>query len=450
MADNTDPSKGMYPFTGDFQLSAMRRLLSDPLLLSRVAVHTKPERFANETVKLVLGEVVAHYKEHGEKANGVVVLQRLQFKVDEGKLTNDKVMEAALLMERADEMEPASSDYVQEVILAEARKAAMWDSLDQGLRNFRTGNYERIAELVDGAVRIGKVDASPGMDFGKGLRERTRRRKMGVTAPRLGTGIGALDDVIRGGLAAGALGTIIGAPKFGKSMALNTFAHHCLVHGGVVYYFSLEMGEQDLADRADAAMSGVPIEHLHKRADFVNETVEKDLADSGGQMIIKQFPSYKTTPADLEAHMQMLKLEHGLEPSLLIVDSADFCGASRASKEGRYEDLGLVYSELRGIGVTWDIPVWTATWANRDSLSQKVVTMEGIAESFKKAGIADLGIAICGTEEERQSGLVRLYTAFCRFTQSGVILGPYHNNFEVGLLVKGHVEADREDDGSST
>jgi len=417
----------------------MRHLLTDTTLLHKVGVHVRPERFPDPAVRRIIEEVVTHYKQHGERPTGVVVLQRLQYRVDDGKLTNEDVQASAEAMEKAWDSEEATAAYCGEAILKEARTQAMFTALDLGLRTFRGGDFDKVAEQVERAASIGKAtDNSPGVDIMQALAERTKRRRAGTQIPRLGTGIGDLDDVIRGGLAAGELGTVIGAPKYGKSQFLNTVAYHVLSLGGTVFYYSLEMGEADLVDRMDAAISRTPIDLLQEKADFVNEAVGDWLSQTKGRMLVKQFPSYKTTVSDLEMHTQMLSIERGLEPTMLIVDSADFCGVKNAGRDSsRYEALGQVYSELRGMAVTWQCPMWTATWANRESLEKKVVTMGDIAESFKKAGIADLGVAICGSEEERQSGILRLYTAFCRFASAGVMLGPYKNNYEMGLSVKG-------------
>lgn len=419
----------------------MVRLLADPVLLSRVANHTKPERFKNEEVRLVVGETVAHFRQHGVQPTQTVVLQRIQSLVTAGKVKDAKVQACA---EALAEANPKSADsaYVQEKLLAEAKKDAMYRALDQGLKNLRTPeNYSEIFEEVGKAARIGIVDASPGSNLRATIAARTLERRTGRKVPRLGTGIVELDDTILGGLAAGELGVVLGAPKFGKSMFLNTVAYHVMSLGGTVLYYSLEMGERDLLDRMDAAISRIPIAELQGKADAVGLLVDNWLEDTGGEMYIKQFPSYKTTPRHIDDHVEMMRLENDIQPNVIIVDSADFASATHPSHKGRYEDAGQIYSELRGIGGKWSCPVWTGSWANRESLSKEVVTMGDFSDSFLKAGIADLAVALCGTEAERQGGILRLYTAFCRFTKAEVLLGPFYNNYAVGLTVKELVDA---------
>lgn len=437
MADEDKP-RNPYPWTLDFELATLRQLIADPTLLPRVGAHLEAERFPNATAQRIVGEILVHWAETGERATRVTVLQRLQNKVHEGELTHDVVIDAGLLLEKASETDGSDTAFVRQQILDEARKKAVWDALDQGLRQFRTGDYEEIAEGIDRAVAIGRVDAGPGTDYGSNIAKRTRDRINNRQTPRIGTGVPELDDVIRGGLAPGELGVVLGAPKFGKSMFLNTVAHHSLTIGGTVVYYSLEMSESELVDRMDSAISQVPNnDQLRLRASYVEECVTRWFEDMGCKLFIKQFPSYQTTPRDLRSHLELMRVEYGVQPTMLVVDSADFCSPTVASKQGRYEDAGQIYSELKGIGTDWRCPVWTGSWAKRDSLAKKIVTMGDVAESFKKVGVADLGVAICGTEDEREAGLVRLYTAFCRYTSANEQLGPFRNNFECGLMAKG-------------
>lgn len=445
MAETSNPTRDPYPWTLEFELATLRQLIADPTLLPRVGNYLDADRYPNEDARRIAAEIIGHWTELGERPTRAVVVQRLQGKVHAGALTSDKVMDASLLLEKASEGAGADTAYVRQQIVEEAKKKAVWEALDNGLRQFRTGDYDEIAQAVTAATAIGLVDTSPGVDHSGSLEGRTKARLANKIVPRIGTGIGDLDDVIRGGLAGGELGVILGAPKFGKSMFLNTVAHHALTLGGTVYYYSLEMSESELVDRMDSAISLVPNnDQLRLRARDVEKSVGRFFEDNGCKLIVKQFPAYQTNPRHIRAHMEMLNVEHGLSPTVTIVDSADFASASDPSKQGRYEDSGSIYSELKGLGTDWRCPMWTGSWAKRDSLAKKVVTMGDVADSFKKVGVADIGIAICGTEEERQEGIVRLYTAFSRYCPAGVLLGPFRNHFECGLMTKGVVEDDDE------
>lgn len=409
----------------------------------RVAPHLEAERFKREESRLLIETGLAYWTRTQRVPTSLVVLQEINRSVEAGKTQASKLGDCARLLEDAEDLPPVDSAYILELVLSGARKRAVFKALDEGLKLYTQGRFDDIRDSIVKAVQIGAFDTSPGIQHESSLQQRTDDRRANKQPPRLGTGIGDLDDSIRGGLAAGELGVILGAPKFGKSMMLSNIAYHALGLGRRVVYYSLEMGERDLTDRLDACIANVVIDELPKKADYVHEYVDDWYQVHKGQLVIKQFPSYETKTRDLDGHLQLLRSEMSFEPDLIIIDSGDLMGSSRDT-ESRYEELGSVYSELRGLAVKLSIPAWTASWAKRESLSKKTITMGDIAESFKKVAIADVGIAICGTEDERQDRLARLYVAFCRFAAGGHEVGPFKTGFARGRMYDG--DADIEDE----
>lgn len=428
---------GKYAFTPAFELSVIRQVLNDPILGSRVLAHVDPERFASDEVKLMSEVAKDIFSKTSRSPSSTGVLQAVRGRIEAGAVKADAVMTCALALEAADEQPPVDSNYVQQVLLEEARASAVWNALDFGLKSYRRRDWDGIQDAITKATSIGRVDSSPGSSWQKTLAERTRMRRDGTGPRRQGTGLLELDDRILGGLAPGELGVILGAPKRGKSQFLGTVAVNTMQLGGQVVYFSLEMGEQEILDRIDAAITNVPISQLAEKADYVHTAAEDWYHETKGVLLVKQLPSYDTTAKDLEQHLQMLRAENGIEPTVVIVDSGDFMSSSEKQHQRHDLELGGVYSELRGLAVRWKVPMWTGSWAKRESLAKKEVTMADTAESWRKVGISDLGVAICGTEEEVQNGVLRLYVAWCRFTQGGFALGPYKNGFAYGRMLSG-------------
>ena len=58
-----------------------------------------------------------------------------------------------------------------------------------------------------------------------------------------------------------------------------------------------------------------------------------------------------------------------------------------------------------------NIPIWTASQANRASLAKKVVTEGDIAEDFGKAQTADVILALCQTKQEYDDQEMRIFIA---------------------------------------
>ena len=59
-------------------------------------------------------------------------------------------------------------------------------------------------------------------------------------------------------------------------------------------------------------------------------------------------------------------------PSLIIIDYADIMRSSRRFDSLRHE-LKLIYEELRNLAMDLNVPIWTASQANRDAANADVV-----------------------------------------------------------------------------
>ena len=65
------------------------------------------------------------------------------------------------------------------------------------------------------------------------------------------------------------------------------------------------------------------------------------------------------------------------------------------------------------------IPIWTASQANRASLRKSQVTVADISEDFGKAMIADVIVGLCQNKKEKEQQEMRLFLAKNRDGTSG-------------------------------
>ena len=67
--------------------------------------------------------------------------------------------------------------------------------------------------------------------------------------------------------------------------------------------------------------------------------------------------------------------------------------STRAYDSLRHE-LKLIYEELRNLAMDMNIPVWTASQANRSALEEEVIEATKVAEAYSKIMIADFVMSI--------------------------------------------------------
>ena len=225
-----------------------------------------------------------------------------------------------------------------------------------------------------------------------------------------------------------------------NSQALNFFGLHALSLGLTVVEFTLELSALEKMERLDAAIADLPIRDLVKHAVRVDEAVVEWMdrpRENGRRPLyhVKEMAGGGTTTArEMSAYLRNLAAEQSIKPDLVIVDYGDEMGSMREYRN-RFEELGGVYSELKGvIAKGFNVPCWTASQTRRDALTKDTIGAVDIGESFKKIAVADIVLGICQSEAEQKSGLVRVGIAESRFSADGIVVGPYPTAYERGLF----------------
>lgn len=127
--------------------------------------------------------------------------------------------------------------------------------------------------------------------------------------------------------------------------------------------------------------------------------------------VIKEFPTSILSVEQLDVYIDSLQRDRGFIPDLLIIDYADLMKIDTAALR---IDTGRLYRELRGLAVTRNLALATATQGNRDSEDAKVVGKKNVSEDWSKVGTADTILTYSQTSAEKALGLARLFVAGSR------------------------------------
>lgn len=84
-------------------------------------------------------------------------------------------------------------------------------------------------------------------------------------------------------------------------------------------------------------------------------------------------------------------------------------------------ELKLIYEELRNLAQDLNIPIWTASQANRDSANSDVVGLENMSEAYGKAMVADVVISLSRKAKEKSTGYGRMFVAKNRAGRDGLL-----------------------------
>lgn len=307
--------------------------------------------------------------------------------------------------------------YVKDKSLDFCRKQAFKDALEKAVDLIQTDKFESVVTLMKDAVSVGLPNTT-GHDFF----EDAEARFIKLNRQACPTGIARLDekDVLCGGLGRGEIGVVTANTGVGKSHWLVSVGSHAMRVGKNVLHYTFELTEHAVGLRYDSNLCEIPSNEIQDRKD---EVLKKYSDMDLGRLIIKEYPTGSASVISLRNHIEKLMLK-GFTPSVIIIDYADIMKATRSYDSLRHE-LKLIYEELRNLAMDLNIPIWTASQANRDSANADIVGLENMSEAYGKAMVADVVISISRKATEKATGEGRLFIAKNRAGKDGLVF-PIH------------------------
>ena len=223
-------------------------------------------------------------------------------------------------------------------------------------------------------------------------------------------------DILNGGLGKGELGVVTANTGVGKSHFLVHIGAEALRRGKNVVHYTFELSETAVGIRYDSNLCSIPSNDVRDRkADVAKRYEDIDI----GRLIIKEYPTGGPSVITLRNHLEKLSLKSFI-PNLIIVDYADIMRSTRKYDSMRHE-LKLIYEELRNLAMDMNLPIWTASQANRDSANSDIVGLENMAEAYGKAMVADVVISLSRKAVEKSTGVGRLFVAKNRAGRDGIL-----------------------------
>jgi len=297
---------------------------------------------------------------------------------------------------------------VEETIKDFAKRQLVRKGILAGLEELERTNpdFTKIQEQVDKAIMVG---SDLGTNFYSYFEDPETRIIEEREQKRIMTIIPKLDKAIDGGFIAGELIVILAPPERGKTLFLVNLGVAALARGLTVGYITLELSERQIARRFDLRISGRPISLLRKDPSRIKNPLAS-LRKTGCDLIIKDYSADNPRIEDIKSFI--ITYQHRMKKKfdVLLVDYADLIMPTKSFKQERF-GLKEVYTNLRRLSNELKIPIATASQANRKSLDKLVVTMADFDECFAKAGIADIVIGLCQTQEELEDELCRAFIA---------------------------------------
>jgi len=412
-------TKSISEYGYNFQVKFIVCLITDKLFLEQIIDILDEKYLGNEAFHWIVKEI----KEYYGKYKTTITMDT--FKVKVGELESEMLRQNVkdTLREAWKYVEAADLEYVKDKALDFHKTQVLKDAIVRSAQILeRDGDVEQIKALVDDAMKAG-TERNLGHDYLEDFEERYSETAR-ITTP---TPWDIINELMQGGLGQGELGVVVAPAGIGKSWVLSAMGAYAISQGKNVVHYTLELNESYVGLRYDSIFSGVEGQNLMYHKDEVLEKVEK----VEGDLTIKYYPTRSCTVNTLSAHIKKAT-SFGAEVDMILVDYADIMRDVSKSTEMRHQ-LGNIYEDLRGLAGEMQIPIWTASQANRSALDEDVIDASKVAESYAKVMTADFVISVSRKIEDKIANTGRFHVIKNRFGPDGLTY-PAKINTNIGKI----------------
>jgi len=325
-------------------------------------------------------------------------------------------------------------EYVREEFSTFCKNQQLKRALLSSVDLLKAGDYDSIKFMIESAMKAGQ-DKDIGHEYKKDLESRYREDHRRIVP----TPWSSINNLIQGGLGNGDLGLIFGNPGGGKSWTLVALGGYAVKMGYNVLHYTLELSESYTGRRYDAFFSQIPVDNLDKH----KKEIEALTPDLPGELIIREFPTGKTTTNALESHIKKVQ-DLGIKPDLIIIDYIDLLATKKRNVD-RKGEIDDIYTSIKGLARELDIPIWSVSQVNRAGAKDNIIEGDKAAGSYDKLMITDFSMSLSRKKEDKVNGTGRLHIMKNRYGMDGFTFKANVNTSTGNIEVGDEYDGDNED-----
>ena len=393
-------------FGHTFQIKSIASLMKNQTFLEQIHDILDEKHYDSDSLKWIVKECKKYYDEYRKCITLDV------FKVKTSEVENDILKTSIVenLKEVFRHLESPDLDFIEDKALDFFKNQTLKNAIIQSVDIMESkGDFEQIKRLVDDALNAG-TERNIGHEYIEHIEDRYSETAR-TTVP---TGWDVIDDLTQGGLGGGELGVIVAPAGVGKTWVLAAIGANSMKKGRHIVHYSLELNEAYVGLRYDSIFTGIANQNLKYHKDDVQTEMEK----LKGDLVIKYYPTKSASVNTLSAHLKRITTL-GTTVDMVVVDYADILKDTGGSKEVRHA-LGNIYEDLRGLAGEFQIPIWTASQANRSALDEDVIEATKVSESYQKIMTADFVMSLSRKVEDKIGNTGRFHVIKNRFGPDGI------------------------------
>lgn len=403
-----------------FQTKVISSLISDRGFLQQTSDLLEPAYFESQANNWLVDKILKYHTQY-KSAPTPEVFKSLLVPIEDKLLRTSIVdgLKEAFRLQNSPDLEYVKNETI-EFCKNQKMKVAILESVDL----LKAGKFDSIKKKVDSALKAG-ADKDVGHEYKDHIEERYSEGARNCVA----TNWDVINDIMSGGLAGGELGVVVAPAGGGKSWGLINVAANAVKQGKTVIYYTLELNAFYVGRRIDAYLTKIPFQNLQE--EHSRERIQEAMEGLEGNLIIKYYPTRTASITTITSHIEKC-ISQGKKPDMIVLDYADLIRPSKAGDK-RLE-LNDIYEDLRGVAGEYDIPIWTASQANRSATEEDVIEGNKVSESYNKVMVCDFIMSLSRKLNDKIGGTGRWHIIKNRFGPDGMTFPSKINT------MTGHIE----------
>ncbi len=381
-----------FRFDAEFQNRLLGLIIYSDSFLKTIRQFVYPEHFESDDVWVLCTLAFEFYDKYGKapKENLYYVLNQYAQRTN---MDSDRLELLLTLMQGLYADQGLEAYYLEElgnfIRHQEARTF-----FEKFLPKFSSGDYD-INFGLDEFQRISKIQFSSqnqAYDYLALVEQRIARRRDQIESQYIPTLIDCFDEKFRG-IRAPELGTVMAPSGIGKSFMLVHLAKASMLLRHTVFFFTLEMPEQDIADRMDQMWIGVEKEKFSLRTSIDLLRKKFEWVRKRAKGVYLRYLPIGTSISQLQREIECMASDLKVSPDLIVIDYGDLLSPDgEGTKNDLYLEQRDIWRGLKSIAVTFDVPIWTATQSSRKGVGVKQLSELEVADSYEKVRNSDIFI----------------------------------------------------------
>ncbi len=403
----------------DLQRDILNLILTDRNFLINSLSVVDSEYFVDFAHQSICKICQEYFREYNSSITFEILNQEIENKFKANRQLPRFLTEIDIISERTEEAFK-EKDYLKKAVINFAKAQAMKTAIMKSVDLIPTQQYEEIEKIIKEALLVAP-ELSLGTDVFENIEETYLKILSDMEGERFITGWGTIDRILKGGIGRKEIGMIFANSGVGKSLWLCKAAVENMMLDKNVLYITCEMSEERVMTRLHSMLSGIGIDEIVTKVPTLKRRLEHIETAINGRLKIKEFSAGQSTITDFRAFTNQLYSYTGFKPDLVICDYIDEVKCSNQRLD-TYASQYHTLREFRAWMTDESLCGFTATQANRQGKSVKIITEGEIGDSYAKIRVVDAAWSLNQNDEEKRKDIARLFSVKHRNAKSGHII----------------------------